>query len=294
MALAPDFADLTWLFPYETAIAGRYTETPPFIVSAPFQSPYAPSPGTPMRTFSTQISHDATQGVVKHSYPPPQHYPYSSHVPPRTTIASFDNSIHPVQRNESSEMRLSDVGIVRSSAVVPTVPQPIPSPSLILTPAPRWLKVPQRVYKYGDKQRDFNRSEPISFSVNDLPGINMGNAFRKQFTGLDGRDEPMFRNAAKAISCRFLFPGYPSRSAQISTLGWAKDRVPITRSKLAYEVAKQLNRYLVSMAGRAMDGSIDQQWKIREGFMHLENMYLVRLLSVSTGSFQPEIWILTS
>ena len=99
---------------------------------------------------------------------------------------------------------------------------------------------------------------------------------------------------------------------QIPTLGWAKDRIPITRSKLAYEVAKQLNRYLESMAvglhhygiprhsrfttrsqGHAMDGSIDQQWKIGEGFMRLENMYLIRLVSVSTGSFQPEIWILT-
>ena len=98
---------------------------------------------------------------------------------------------------------------------------------------------------------------------------------------------------------------------QIPTLGWAKDRVSITRSKLVYEVAKQLNRYLESMAvgphhcgiphrsrlttrfqGRAMDGFIDQQWKIGEGFMELEHMYLVRLVSVSTGSFQPEIWIL--
>jgi len=40
-----------------------------------------------------------------------------------------------------------------------------------------------------------------------------------------------------------------------------------------------------------MDGSIDGQWEIGEGFMHLRNMFLVRLVSVSTGSFQPEIWI---
>ena len=31
---------------------------------------------------------------------------------------------------------------------------------------------------------------------------------------------------------------------RISTLGCAKDRVPITCRKLAYEVVKQLNRYL--------------------------------------------------
>jgi len=44
--------------------------------------------------------------------------------------------------------------------------------------------------------------------------------------------------------------------------------------------------------GHAMDKSVDQWWKIGEGFMNLENMYLVRLVSVSTGSFQPEVWIL--
>ena len=43
-----------------------------------------------------------------------------------------------------------------------------------------------------------------------------------------------------------------------------------------------------------MNGCIDQQWKIGEGFMDLEHMYLVHLVSVSTGSFQPEIWILTT
>ena len=40
-----------------------------------------------------------------------------------------------------------------------------------------------------------------------------------------------------------------------------------------------------------MDESTDNKWKIGEGFMHLENMFLVRLVYVSKGSFQPEIWV---
>ena len=92
-------------------------------------------------------------------------------------------------------------------------------------------------------------------------------------------------------------------------MGWAKDQVSIARSKLAYEVARQLNRYLGSTTigphhrgiprrssgsqGYVVDGSMDGQWKIGEGLMDLEHMHLVRLVSVSTGSFQPEIWILT-
>ena len=46
--------------------------------------------------------------------------------------------------------------------------------------------------------------------------------------------------------------------------------------------------------GYPMDGSTDQRWKIGEGFMHLENLFLVRFVSVSKGSFQPEIWVVDS
>lgn len=102
----------------------------------------------------------------------------------------------------------------------------------------------------------------------------------------------MFQDTAGAISCRLLFPGYPGNaSAQISTLNWTKNRGQITRSKLAYEVAKKLNRYLESMTGRPMDKSVEARWKIGEGFMRLENMFLVKLVPVSKGSFQPEIWV---
>jgi len=125
--------------------------------------------------------------------------------------------------------------------------------------------------------------------------MNMRDALRKRFTGLDGRDDPMFKETAGAISCRLLFPGYPpNRSAQIATLGYTKDRARITRSKLAYEIAKKLNRYLESMTGHPMKKSVDRRWKIGEGCMRLENMYLVRLVSVSKGSFQPEIWVVDS
>jgi len=41
-----------------------------------------------------------------------------------------------------------------------------------------------------------------------------------------------------------------------------------------------------------MNASTDQRWKIGEGFMRLENMFLVRLVSVSKGSFQPEVWVM--
>ena len=69
---------------------------------------------------------------------------------------------------------------------------------------PNWIRVPQRGYDYGRKQWNFERSEPISFSVNGRPGINMGDALRKSFAELDGRDDPVLQDAQGAISCRLL------------------------------------------------------------------------------------------
>ena len=37
--------------------------------------------------------------------------------------------------------------------------------------------------------------------------------------------------------------------------------------------------------------STPMQWKIGEGFMNLDSMFLVRLESVTNGSWQPEIWV---
>ena len=41
-----------------------------------------------------------------------------------------------------------------------------------------------------------------------------------------------------------------------------------------------------------MENSADNCWKIGEGYMRFENLYLVSLLAVSKGSFQPEIWVM--
>ena len=81
---------------------------------------------------------------------------------------------------------------------------------------------------------------------------------------------------------------------------------------LAHQVAKRLKQYLDSMAvsfrrdeiahpvllttgpqqrPSSIGGTAPEQWRIGEGFMHLDNMFLVRLESVSRGSWQPEVWV---
>jgi hypothetical protein len=45
----------------------------------------------------------------------------------------------------------------------------------------------------------------------------MGDALRKTFTGLDGRDDPVLEDAAGAISCRLLVGllGFPTRPLEL-------------------------------------------------------------------------------
>jgi len=79
---------------------------------------------------------------------------------------------------------------------------PMPPPQATTLLPPNWYKIPQKIYDHGQKQWDFIPSECISFGVNGRPGMNMRDALHKRFTGLDGRDDPVLRDATSAISCR--------------------------------------------------------------------------------------------
>ena len=41
----------------------------------------------------------------------------------------------------------------------------------------------------------------------------------------------------------------------------------------------------------SIDSSSPKQWEIGEGFMQLDNMFMISLESVSKGSFQPVIYV---
>jgi hypothetical protein len=82
--------------------------------------------------------------------------------------------------------------------------QPSPSFPLAATYPAKWIRIPQRDYDFGCKQLDFNRLEPISFSTKDNPGINLGDALRKNCTRLHRRDDLMLQGTSGVISCRLL------------------------------------------------------------------------------------------
>jgi len=69
------------------------------------QVPYTLLTDTPMGVFPTQTPYDFTQGVVQDPYPLVQHFPHHSYIQPRTTIASFDNSVRgPILRSSSTSL----------------------------------------------------------------------------------------------------------------------------------------------------------------------------------------------
>ena len=44
-------------------------------------------------------------------------------------------------------------------------------------------------------------------------------------------------------------------------------------------------------SSQILDAGTDERWKIGEGFMHIDNMFLAKLEFVSKGSFQPQVWV---
>lgn len=89
------------------------------------------------------------------------------------------------------------------SASTPLLPPPPPPSQTVALPPPSWRKIPQMTYDYGRKQWDYTPSEHVSFRVIGCPGMNMGDALRKKFTDLHGRDDLVLQDASDTISCRF-------------------------------------------------------------------------------------------
>lgn len=171
----------------------------------------------------------------------------------------------------------------------PALPPVASPPQSVAALPPNCYEIPQEIYSRNHWA--FTPKNPILFRVNGHPGLNMYEALRGVFTGLDGRDDLVFQDAKKVFYCHFSFPGYPDKSYQIFAMRWNKNRDPIQLSKLGYHIAKKLKKYLDAMNTHPMDASTPQQWKIGEGYMKIQNVYLTGLESVSMGSYQPRFYV---
>jgi hypothetical protein len=202
--------------------------------------------------------------------------------------------------------------------------------------------VPQKRYEphtAGDRRRyvDEVDFEPAIFFFMQKPdesGIPLRDALHGRFARLVGRDEPMFREHGPSVSVRInvsviphsfavsgtfkctntywytnQWPGYQPWSRTIPTRDFRNPPGPITRSKLAKNVAKSVGRFIMVGAisseydscltgtiqeqhDRPMEEDGDPAWLVGPRRIEVNDLVLVRLDHVSKGSWQVHLQLL--
>ncbi|OCH87372.1 hypothetical protein OBBRIDRAFT_736260 [Obba rivulosa] len=160
--------------------------------------------------------------------------------------------------------------------------------------------VPQKTYKphtQSDRRRyveDVELEAPIIFYTQGPSGcgIPLRDALNSRFMRLMGRDDLMFQNRGPSVSIRLMWPGYAPWSRQIPTRDFRSPPGPITRSKLAKNVAKTIQRFIDEMEGRRMEDETEARWRVGKNHIQLDDLLLVGLQHVSMGSWQAYVRLL--
>ncbi|KAI0741532.1 hypothetical protein C8Q80DRAFT_1110611 [Daedaleopsis nitida] len=157
--------------------------------------------------------------------------------------------------------------------------------------------VPQKTYRphtLSDRRRyveEVNLDEPIMFYTH-APigcGILLKDAFSSKFSSLEGRDDSMFAGRGPSVSIRLNWPGYAPWSRQIPTRDFRSPPQPITRAKLARNVAKTVLRFIQEMENQQQEDPSEARWRVGSRAIHLEDLALVGLQHVSMGSWQAHV-----
>ena len=122
-------------------------------------------------------------------------------IPPDFPLFHFPDPLG-LQAPPQIPASLDETSLCAVCSVLASLPPPVPPSQATAQPPPHWHKIPQNPYDRGRKQWNFTPSEDISFGVNGRPGMNMGDALRERFAGLDGQDELVLQGASNVISCR--------------------------------------------------------------------------------------------
>jgi len=183
-------------------------------------------------------------------------------------------------------------------------PQPQPSPERErATPFSEYQRgpmVPQKRYKphtSSDRRRYVDEvvlEGPTHFYMQkpDEVGIPLRDAMHGRFARLVQRDDPMFQERGPSISVRINWPGYQPWSRQIPTRDFRNPPEPMTRAKLAKNVAKSVARFIAEHKGRPMEEDGDPAWVVGPGKIDVFDLVLIRLDNVSKGSWQVELQLI--
>ncbi|KAI5989335.1 hypothetical protein EDD15DRAFT_1318471 [Pisolithus albus] len=174
--------------------------------------------------------------------------------------------------------------------------------------------VPQRIYRpytEADQKRyitDCELKQTIYFLSSNPSefGLTLDNAIKSKHKDLQDKDDPMFAGCGPSVSIRvevrpfirsrtrFIhsahqWPGYRSWTKQIPTNDFKTPKGPITRAKLAKNLANCVKRFIEWAAKQPMETNADRRWKVGPKHIKLEDLMLVSLHHVSKGSWQPQL-----
>ncbi|KAG7093762.1 hypothetical protein E1B28_007411 [Marasmius oreades] len=161
--------------------------------------------------------------------------------------------------------------------------------------------IPQSMYKphtNSDRRRyveEVELDEPIYFWAENPTecGISLADALHSRVRRLVGREDTVFEGRGPSVSIRLEWPGYRQWSRQIPTKDFRTPPGPITKAKLAKNVAKCVHRFILERQNQRLEDESDDNWRVGtgRGTIRLEDLILVSMHHVSMGSWQPQLRI---
>ncbi|KDQ61577.1 hypothetical protein JAAARDRAFT_123166 [Jaapia argillacea MUCL 33604] len=157
--------------------------------------------------------------------------------------------------------------------------------------------VPQKMYRpqtSSDRRRYIDEvrfDPPIYFGRDQLHGVPLNEILNGNGQIYNGSEE-VFKNCGPSISIRINWRGYEPWSKQIPTKNWKNPPGPITRQKLAKQVARRIEEFVDCMKSCEMDEEADQRWRVGSHGISVSNLTLVSLHHVSKGSWQPQLRVI--
>jgi len=142
-------------------------------------------------------------------------------------------------------------------------------------PSTRDTLILQTLYAPKTSKNHWVRQQPIVFGR-----VKLTDAADPAYFGIQGCDDKVrYHGSRNSISCRLIFSGREIGNRKVLITDWTKRRNPITKKKLAFEVAEFVRAHV-------------EQIRHETGYHDIafENIVLTRLLHVSKASWQPELW----
>ncbi|KAI0275972.1 hypothetical protein BGY98DRAFT_988754 [Russula aff. rugulosa BPL654] len=162
------------------------------------------------------------------------------------------------------------------------------------------LAIPFNEHQRGPMEIKLEPCINFYMSKPDEIGIPLKDALHGRFARLVERDEPMFKDRGPTIVISISdvirkplqWPGYNPWSRQIPIRDFRSPPGPITRSKLAKNVARCVRRFIVEHRGRPMEEDGESIWALGARKIEINDLVLVRLDHVSKNSWQAQLQLL--